>query len=103
MVSNSNSIVSFSNSGFCQLLTLCDIEGLTFVFLNVENQALRKDYGKGAENLVGQIEHIIEVQDARNTKDKILKNSIGDEHASIDIAIVPKNGFVDEAIEIFTE
>ena len=32
-----------------------------------------------------------------------LENSIGDKHASIDIAVALENGFVDEAIEIFTE
>ena len=32
-----------------------------------------------------------------------MENSISDEHASIDVAVAPENGFVDEAIEIFTE
>lgn len=37
IVSNSHLIVSFNESGFDQLLTLCDNEGLTFVFSNVRD------------------------------------------------------------------
>ena len=39
MVSNSYSIVSFSDSGFGQLLTPCDVEDLIFVLPDVGDQA----------------------------------------------------------------
>ena len=37
MVSNSHLIVFFSDSGFSQLLTLCDVEGFTSVILNIRD------------------------------------------------------------------
>ena len=43
IVSNFYLIVSFSDSGFSQPLTQCDIESSTFVFLDVRDQVLRKD------------------------------------------------------------
>lgn len=54
------------------------------------------------ENPFDQVENVIEVQDIRNTKDKVLKNWINNKHAPINIAVVLKNSFIDEAIEIFT-
>lgn len=101
MVSNSYSIVFFSDFGFGQLLTPCDFNGPNFIFSDVGDQAPRKDQGKSVENLVSQVEYVIKVQNTGNAKDKVLENLIGNKHASIDIAVVPKSDFVDEAIEIF--
>lgn len=103
MVSNSHSIISLNDSGFDQLLTLYNVGGSTPVFPNIRDQAPWKDQGKGVKNLVGWVENVVEVQDNGNTKNMTLENSIGDKHASIDIAVALENGFVDEAIEIFTE
>lgn len=103
MVSNSHSIISFSDFGFDQLLTLCDVEDPTFVFSNVRNQAPQKDQSKGIKNPVGQVENVVEVQDTGNSKNKALENSIDNKHAFIDITVAPKNDFVDKATKIFTE
>ena len=103
MVSNSYLIVSFSDSNFGQLLTPYDVEGLTFVFPDVGDQVSRKDQGKGAENPVSRVEHVVEVQGTGNIKDKALENLIGDKHASINVAVALENGFVDEATKIFIE
>lgn len=55
------------------------------------------------ENPVDCVENVVVVQDTGNNKDKALENSIGNEHAPIDVVATPEAGFVDEANEIFTE
>lgn len=103
ILSNFNSIISFSNSDFGQLLTLYDVKGLTFFLPNVGDQVPQKDQGKGVENLFGLVENIVEVQNMGNAKDKALENLIGDKYAFIDITILLENSFVDETTKIFTE
>lgn len=55
------------------------------------------------ENPFDCIENVVKVLDTRNDKDKSLKNSIGDNHALINVAATPETGFVDKPIKIFTE
>lgn len=55
------------------------------------------------ENPVGQVKNIVEIQNTRNIKDKVLENLVSDKYASIDITILSKSGFIDKAIRIFTE
>ena len=98
MVYNFYLIISFSDSSFDQMLTLCDIEDPIFVFSDVRDLAFRKDQRKGMENLVSRVEYIVVVQNIGNTKHKTLENLIGNKYASINVAIAPENGFVDETI-----
>lgn len=103
ILSNFNSIVSFSDSDFGQLLTLYDVKGLIFFLPNIGDQVPQNDQGKGVENLFGLVENIVEVQNMGNAKDKALENLIGDKYAFIDITILLENSFVDKTTKIFTE
>lgn len=58
---------------------------------------------KSVENDISCIDNVVEVQDIRNDKDKVLENLIGNEHAPINIATTLEAGFVDEDTKIFTE
>lgn len=101
MLSNFHLIISFSLSGFGQLLTLYNIKGLTLVVPNIGDQVFRNNSSKDIKNPVSYSKNAIEIQDTRNDKDKALKNLINDQHALIDVDPTPKTGFVDETTKIF--
>lgn len=103
IVSNSHSIISFSDSGFGQLLTTCDVKSPIFGISYIRDQVPENDQNKGMANLSDRIKDVVEVLDNKNNNNKALENLIDNKHLPINVAATLKTSVIDKTTIIFIE